>query len=123
MATILVVDDERNIRTLFAEELEDMGYEVETAASATEAIEKFRAKAPDLMIVDIRMPDMSGLEMIQVIRQFDDDIPVIICSALHALRDDFTVWESRISAFLDKPVDLDDLRKAVRKALREAKKE
>ncbi len=123
MARILVVDDERNIRTLFAEELEDMGYEAETAAGATEAIEKFRAKPADLLIVDIRMPDMSGLEMIQVIRQFDNDVPVIICSALHALRDDFTVWESRVSAFLDKPVDLDDLRKAVRKALKEAKRE
>jgi DNA-binding response OmpR family regulator len=117
MARILVVDDEKNIRTLFEAELTDEGYEVDTASGGEEALRKFRSDGADLLIVDIRMPDMTGLELMEKIRAVNMRVPIIVCTALKALEDDYTIWESQISAFLAKPVDLDDLKAEVKKAL------
>ncbi len=113
MKQILVVDDEKNIRRLFQEELIDEGYQVAVASGGREALEKIAARVPDLMILDIRMPDMTGLELLEELRATHPDLPVIVCTALRALQDDYTVWESRIAAFLPKPVDLDELKAKV----------
>jgi CheY-like chemotaxis protein len=114
MKQILVVDDEKNIRQLFQEELLDEGYVVTVADGGREALEKIAARKPDLVIVDIRMPDMNGLELMQEIRKDYQDLPIIVCTALRALQDDYTIWESQVSAFLAKPVDLDDLKQRVK---------
>jgi CheY-like chemotaxis protein len=119
MARIMVVDDEKNIRTLFQMELEELGHEVKTAASASEALQVFESGPFDLLVVDIRMPDMTGLELMEKIRGKDSEVPIIVCTALKALENDYTIWESRVSAFLAKPVDLDDLKAAVNRALGE----
>lgn len=113
MKQILVVDDEKNIRQLFQEELIDEGYQVAVADSGKEALAKLAQRKPDLMIVDIRMPEMTGLELLQEIRRSHKDIPIIVCTALRALQDDYTIWESQVSAFLAKPVDLDELKAKV----------
>jgi DNA-binding NtrC family response regulator len=120
MARILVVDDEKNIRTLFEAELTDAGHEVETASGGKEALEKFQKQEFDLLIVDIRMPDMTGLELMEKVRAVNMRVPMIVCTALKALEDDYTIWESQIAAFLAKPVDLDDLKAEVKKALEKA---
>lgn len=117
MARIIVVDDEKNIRTLFQVELEEMGHEAKAVASGAEALREFEAGEIDLFIVDIRMPDMTGLELMEKIREKDSEVPIIVCTALKALEDDYTIWESQVAAFLAKPVDLDDLKAAVNKAL------
>ena len=116
---ILVVDDEKNIRTLFREELEEVGYEVDVAASGREAIDKYADFKPDLLVLDIRMPDMTGIEVLQAIRQVDSVVPVIMCTAVRGLKDDFTIWEAQISDYITKPVDLEDLKAKVKKALGE----
>lgn len=120
MARIMVVDDEKNIRTLFQVELEEMGHEVKTAASGEEAVREFDSDGIDLFVVDIRMPDMTGLELMERIREKDSQVPIIVCTALKALENDYTVWEANVAAFLAKPVDLDDLKDAVNKALGQA---
>lgn len=117
MKRILVVDDEKNIRALFREELEEAGYEVETAGSGTEALAKVKASPPDLMVLDIRMEDMTGLEVLEQVRRDHADLPVIMCTAVRGLQDDFTVWDSKVSDYITKPVDLDDLKEKIRKAL------
>lgn len=117
MKQILVVDDEKNIRQLFQEELIDEGYQVAVASGGREALEKIAARVPDLMIVDIRMPDMTGLELIEEVRKTHPDLPIIICTALRALQDDYTIWESQVAAFLPKPVDLDELKAKVAECL------
>jgi len=117
MARILVVDDEKNIRTLFQMELEEAGYEVETAAGGEEALRAMKSARIDLFIIDIRMPDMTGLELMQRIREREPKVPIIVCTALKALENDYTIWESHVDAFLPKPVDLEDLKSKVAKAL------
>lgn len=117
MKRILVVDDEKNIRALFRDELEEAGYEVDTAGSGQEAIAMVAAQAPDLMVLDIRMEDMTGLEVLEQVRRDHDKLPVIMCTAVRGLQDDFTVWDSKVSDYITKPVDLDDLKEKIQKAL------
>jgi len=114
MKHILIVDDEKNIRQLFQEELIDEGYQVTVADGGRKALESIAARPPDLAILDIRMPDITGLELMEEIRKTHPDLPIIVCTALRALQDDFTIWESRVSAFISKPVDLDDLKQKVK---------
>jgi len=119
MKRILVVDDEKNIRILFRDELEEAGYEVELAASGKEALARIEASPPDLAILDIRMPDMTGIEILQTLRQDHPKLPVIMCTAVRGLKDDFTIWDAEIFAYLTKPVDLDELKQKVAAALGE----
>lgn len=117
MKKILVVDDEKNIRTLFRDELEECGYEVATAGSGTEAIEQVATNKPDLIVLDIRMEDMTGLEVLEHVRRDHEDLPVIMCTAVRGLEDDFTVWDSKVSDYITKPVDLEVLKEKIQKAL------
>jgi len=119
MKKILVVDDEKNIRILFRDELEEAGYEVELAESGKEALAKIEAAPPDLAILDIRMADITGIEVLQAIREKHKAMPVIMCTAVRGLQDDFTIWDAEVFAYLTKPVDLDDLKEKVRGALGE----
>ena len=119
MKKILVVDDEKNIRRLFLDELAEEGYEVDTAGSGREALDKIGAQPPDLVLLDIRMDDMTGIEVLEEIRKTHQELPVIMCTAVRGLKDDFTVWDAKVSDYITKPVDLDDLKAKVRKALGE----
>ncbi|MBX7246291.1 MAG: response regulator [Candidatus Sumerlaeaceae bacterium] len=117
MKKILVVDDEKNIRTLFRDELEEEGYEVATAGSGREALDQIEADVPDLIVLDIRMGDMTGIEVLQELRKTHDKLPVIMVTAVRGLKDDFTIWDSHVSDYTTKPVDLDDLKAKIKKAL------
>lgn len=114
---LLIVDDERNIRTLFRDELEEAGYEVQTAGSGKEALEKVESFQPDLIVLDIRMEDMTGLEVLEQVRQTHETLPVIMCTAVRGLQDDFTVWDSKVSDYITKPVDLEVLKEKIQKVL------
>jgi len=109
MKHILVVDDEEHILTLFEDELTDAGYRVTTAGTGRVALQCVDDEPPDLVVLDIRMPDMHGLEVLARIRDKYKDLPIIMCTAVHGLKDDYTVWDARVSAYLTKPIDLDDL--------------
>jgi len=109
MKHILVVDDEEHILTLFEDELTDAGYRVTTADTGRAALQCIEQEVPDLVVLDIRMPDMHGLEVLEKVRHAHKDLPVIMCTAVHGLKDDYTVWDARVSAYLTKPIDLDDL--------------
>lgn len=119
MKKILIVDDEKNIRTLFRDELEEDGYSVDTAGSGREALQKIDENTPDLVVLDVRMEDMTGLEVLENVRRKFDSLPVIMCTAVRGLEDDFTVWDAHVSDYITKPVDLEDLKEKIRKALPE----
>ncbi|KPL11252.1 hypothetical protein AMJ85_04015 [candidate division BRC1 bacterium SM23_51] len=119
MKKILVVDDEKNIRILFRDELEEAGYEVDLAESGREALEKIEAAPPDVLVLDIRMADMTGIELLEALREEHKQLPVIMCTAVRGLKDDFSIWDAEVFAYLTKPVDLDDLKEKVRQALGE----
>jgi CheY-like chemotaxis protein len=83
MTTILVAEDERDIRELIAFTLRLGGFEVEEATNGMEAVEKARKVRPDLIIMDVRMPKMTGYEACQELKETDEtrDIPVVFLSA------------------------------------------
>ena len=119
MKRILVVDDEEAIRSLYKMELEDAGFEVETADSGSQALEKLETFKPDLVTLDIKMPGMSGLEVLSEIRKISKDLPVILCSAYGEYKQDFSCWAS--DAYIVKSSDVDELVKTVQRLLEERK--
>jgi DNA-binding response OmpR family regulator len=76
-ATILVVDDEPQLRRVMLATLTDLGYVVVTATSGEEALEKFRHEPPDLVLLDLNMPGMGGLETCRTLRA-NSDVPIVI---------------------------------------------
>ena len=115
MARILVVDDERDIRYLYATELEDEGYEVESAGSGSEAAELLQRHQFDLVLLDIQMKGESGLQLLQKIVRERKDLPVILCTAFNCYKDDFSSWLA--DAYVVKSSDLTELKDEIRKVL------
>jgi DNA-binding NtrC family response regulator len=92
MAKLLVVDDESNIRLLYSQELSEEGHQVVTAASATEAVEKLADSDFDLVVLDIKLKNESGLDLLQKIVKERHDMPVILSTAFSCYKDDFSAW-------------------------------
>jgi two-component system nitrogen regulation response regulator GlnG len=117
MPTLLIVDDEPNVRYSLEKYLRSQTLDVICAASAKEAVEKARAQPPDAVILDVRLPDMSGLEVFDRIRHNDPRLPVIIITA-HATTE-IAIEAMKLGAFeyLLKPVDLHQLREVVSQAI------
>lgn len=115
MPKILVVDDEEPVRLLYEEELTDEGYEVVTAASGQGLLERIEQERPDLIILDIKLADSDGLDLLQEIRNRHYDMPVILCSAYEVFKRDIKAIAA--DAYVVKSSDLTPLKKAVRRAL------
>ena len=115
MKKILVVDDEESIRFLYKEELEEEGFTVETAWDGLEALEKLFFFQPDLISLDIKMPLMDGIETLKRIREWDRELPVILCSAYGEYRQDLMTRAS--DAYVVKCADLTTFKSVVRKIL------
>ncbi|NVL90572.1 MAG: response regulator [Desulfobacterales bacterium] len=88
MVKVLVVDDEKSIRTLCEEELEEEGYEVITAGKCKDAMELIASTQPSAVVLDIRMDDCDGLDLLQEIRNACPDLPVILNTAYDSYRED-----------------------------------
>ncbi len=112
---LLVVDDEENIRILFKEELEDEGYEVDLASNGLEAIEKAAAGTFDLIILDIKMPGMNGIQVLNEIKNKNKDQPVILCSAYGEFKQDFSSWVS--DGYVVKSADTGELKQTIKNIL------
>jgi CheY-like chemotaxis protein len=117
MKNILVVDDEESIRLLYREELSDAGYQVDVAANGKEALQKVQQARPDLMTIDIKMPEMDGIELLRRVREIYRDLPIIICTAYGDFRRDFGTWAS--DAYITKSADLTELKRKIRELLGE----
>lgn len=113
---LLVVDDEENIRFLFKEELEEEGYEVEVASNGLEAIEKIKTSAYDLVILDIKMPGMNGIQALSEIKNMNKDLPVILCSAYGEFKQDFSSWVS--DGYVVKSADTQELKQTIKDILK-----
>lgn len=115
MTKLLVVDDERNIRRLYESELKREGYEVETAESAEEALELIEKSSPDLVVLDIRLEGMDGIDCLRTIMEKRRDLPVILNSAYSTYKQDFASWMA--DAYVVKSADLTELKQTVREVL------
>jgi len=114
---ILVVDDEENIRELLRESLEDEGYRVNVAKNGQEAIEKVRAINPDTVLMDVKMPLMSGMDAFLKIKEFQPDLPVIFLTAFGSSEVAISAMKSGAYDYLTKPFDIDEVRIKVKRAL------
>lgn len=115
MKNILLVDDEESIHLLYSDELEEEGYKVYSAYSGEEALEKLQTLNADLIILDINMPGMNGLETLRQIKELNPALPVILCSAYEEFKQDISSWAS--DEYLVKSANLDNLKAAVKRHL------
>lgn len=117
MKKILVVDDDTSLRVYLQEELAEMGYEVRTASSAPEALKIVEQEPLDLVILDIRMPGMTGIEALPRIIGLKENLPVILNTAYSQYKDDFMAWAA--NAYVVKSFDLTELKEKIQELLQE----
>jgi CheY-like chemotaxis protein len=114
-AKVLVVDDEENLCLLYREELESEGYRVKTAPDYAAAARLLEEDPPDVVVMDIRMPRMDGIEAMGRMLNRRNNLPVILNTAYSSYKDDFRSWPA--SAYVIKSSDLSELKKAIAQVL------
>jgi DNA-binding NtrC family response regulator len=117
--TILVVDDEEGIRQALDRFLSRLGYRVLQAASGAEALDRQAAEQPQAMLSDIRMPNMSGVELVPKVLAADSDLAIIMLTAIDEPRTAIECLKLGAYDYLIKPVDLDELEMSLQAALRQ----
>ena len=115
---ILVVDDEKNVRVLFERILAKEGYEVECAASGSEAIDKLANNSFDLVVTDLKMDGIDGLDLIRKGKRTNQAIPFILISGYGTAQTAVSAAQEGADVYLMKPIDMKDLKLAVKRALR-----
>jgi DNA-binding response OmpR family regulator len=111
---LLIVDDDTNIQRLYKEELEEEGYNVVIAGTGKEALELFEKENPDIVTLDILMPDIDGISLLRKMKEQRPNIPIIMSTA-YDYRDDFAVWASE--AYIVKSSDLAELKNTIKKLM------
>lgn len=112
-ASILIVDDESRYRQLYRQVLERAGFMVRSSASAQEALGMIGSSAPAMVITDVRMNGMSGLDLLQTVRRDHPDLPFLLVTAYADVRDAVSAMKLGAVDYLSKPIDLDELVAAV----------
>ena len=115
MAKILIVDDEEHIRYLYSEELSEAGYEVITVDSGFKLLEKIEKERPDLIVLDIKMVDYNGLDLLQDIRNKFYNLPVVLCTAYDTFKEDMKSIAADF--YVIKSFDLSELKNKIAMAL------
>lgn len=115
--TILIVDDEESQRRLLGGFVESLGFRAQEAPSGEEALQMVRDHAPDMVLLDVRLPGMSGIDTLARIRQIADKLPVLLITAYADVRQAVAAVKSGADDYLAKPVDLDELETAIADAI------
>ena len=115
MAKVLIVDDEKHIRQLYSEELEDAGYQVATAEDGSAILEIVEREKPDVIVLDIKMVSSNGLDVLQQVRNRHYNLPVILCSAYGSYKVDMKTIAA--DAYVIKSSDLTELKNKIAQVL------
>lgn len=113
---ILLIDDEPNQITSIKSFLKRRDYSIYTANSGNEGLRILRENRIDMVLTDFRMPDITGLEVVKSVRQFNPEIPVIVITAFSDTKDAVQVMKEGAFDYLSKPIDLDELEILIQKA-------
>ena len=113
--SILVVDDESDMRMALSHALSRSGYSVETASSGFEALEKFKSEQFSMVITDLKMPEMSGMEVLDEIKKLSPQIPVIMITAYGTINNAVEAMKEGASDYILKPFSSETLDAAVKK--------
>jgi DNA-binding NtrC family response regulator len=114
---ILLVDDEKNILKILSMTLKNNQYEIDTAQSSEEAIEKFNHHQYDLVITDLKLPGISGIDLLGYVKTKEPDIPVIMITAFGTIENAINAMKRGAFNYLTKPVNPDELLTVIREAL------
>ncbi len=115
--SILIVDDESNIRLTLSQALETLGVEIDTAANGEEAIEKLKKKEFTIVLLDLRMPGISGMEVLAKLRETRPDIRAIIMTAYGTVESAVEAMKLGASDFIEKPFVPNEIRALVSRVL------
>ena len=120
--TILVVDDERTLRETLAESLETEGFVVVQAADGREAVNAFRRNHPDLILLDLMLPELSGVEVCRIIRS-ESGVPILMLTAKSAELDKVVGLELGADDYVTKPFSFRELLARIRALLRRSEQQ
>jgi len=120
MEKVLCVDDDPSLLRLYQIELSEEGYKVILAKDGKEALKKFEKESPQVVVMDIRMPVMDGIETLTALLGKDRQIPVILNTAYPQYRENFMTWGAE--EYVIKSSDLTELKKKIREVLDRRKK-
>jgi len=115
MAQILIVEDQPHQRLLYEQELADEGYDVVSASNGRDALALFQQHRPQLVVTDILLPGMNGIELMERMLEIDRNLPIIVHSAYSSPSHDFVTWFAR--AYVMKSGDLSELKTQIRNTL------
>ena len=116
-AKILVVDDDENIRNTMKTILEDEGYIVDLAATGSEAIQKTKKSAYNIALLDIRLPDMEGVELLKLIKETVPRTRKIMVTGYPSMQNAIAALNKNADAYLIKPIDIENLLNIVKEQL------
>ncbi len=117
MANILIVDDEQSYRQLLSLVFEEQGNTIRTAMNGRQALELLQAEPADVIISDVKMPDMDGIEMLRAVRETLPDLGVILMTAFASVETAREAFKLGADDFIQKPFDVEELKLIVRKTL------
>lgn len=120
MEKVLCVDDDLSLLRLYEDELTEEGYAVVLARDGKEALAKFEKESPQVVVMDIRMPVMDGIEALTTLLGRDRQVPVILNTAYPQYRENFMTWGAE--AYVIKSSDLTELKQKIREVLDRRKK-
>jgi DNA-binding NtrC family response regulator len=114
---VLFVDDDPHILKGYARALRHTPWQLLTAESGEKALEVLAAGRVDLVITDIKMPQLHGIDLVARIRERERTLPILVCSAFPGMREDSSLRYHGITGFIEKPADAETLERAIRGAL------
>ncbi len=115
--TVWVVDDDDAVRGALQSTVKELGYEVRAFSKAEEALAQFRAGRPDVVITDVRMPGMNGLDLTRALQEVDPNVVVLILTAYPSIPDAVESIHAGAADFLAKPFRVEEIRLRLERAL------
>ena len=117
MANILIVDDEQSYRQLLSLVFQEEGHELRTAMNGRQALDEVQREPADVIVSDVKMPDMDGIELLRAVRETLPDIGVILMTAFASVDTAREAFKLGADDFIQKPFDVEELKLIVRKTL------